>query len=260
MYGHEVYTDYNKEGEEVEKICIIPLYAPTERRGEPYRVFFYKNEDGTKWHYNPIKSLKGLVSGQIKSHHKGRSIFICDYCLNYFGTQELLDEHEECCSQHKAVRTILPELGKDILRFRNIQNCIECPIKFYVDTKSTLRPISEMRGETRLYQRHKMSAFCLLPVLRIEDNTIPIDPVEALGDDDNVDVSKILVEELVGKTKEVYERFKVPTKMKFDETARLSFENATRCYACGWRLEDDKVRDHDHLREGIGEHFIRSVT
>ena len=201
VYGHEVYTKLEK-GIEVEKIRIIPLYVPTERREKVYHIFFYKNEDGTKWHYNPITSLRGLVSSQVRSHHKGRGIFICDYCLNYFGTQELLDKHEEICSQYKAVRTIFPEPGKnDILKFKNIQDCIECPIKFYVDTESILEPIDEMRGKTKLYQRHKTSAFYLYPVLRIGDDSVTIHPVEAKGSDDNDNVNRILVEKLIEKTR-----------------------------------------------------------
>ena len=35
--------------------------------------------------------------------------------------------------------------------------------------------------------------------------------------------------------------------MKFDEIARISFESATKCYACGDELKGDKVRDHCHL-------------
>ena len=90
-----------------------------------------------------------------------------------------------------------------------------------------------MRGKTKLYQRHKTSAFYLYPVLRIGDDSVTIDPAEAIGDDDNDDVNKILVEKLMEKAKEVYEKFKVPVKMKFDETARISFESATKCMRVG---------------------------
>ena len=77
-----------------------------------------------------------------------------------FSTQALLDNHEEICSQYKAVKTMFPEPGKnDILSFKNVQNCIECPIKVYIDTESILRPINEIHGETKSYHRHKMFAF-----------------------------------------------------------------------------------------------------
>ena len=140
VYGHEIHKEFFKGVEVDRRRIIIPLYVPTERRETIYRIFIYKNEDGTKWHYNPITNLRALVYGQVRSHNKGTGIFICDYCLNYFGTQKLLDEHEEICSQYKAVKTIYPEPGKnDILRFKNIQNCIKCPIKFYMDTESILQ-------------------------------------------------------------------------------------------------------------------------
>ena len=35
--------------------------------------------------------------------------------------------------------------------------------------------------------------------------------------------------------------------MIFDETAKISFESATKCYACGQKLNDEKVRDHCHF-------------
>ena len=92
-----------------------------------------------------------------------------------------------------------------------------------------------------------MLAFYIYPVLRIGDDSVTIEPAEAIGSDDNDDVAKILVKKLEEKAKEVYEKFKVPVKMKFDETAKISFENATNCYACGKKLEGDKVHDHDHF-------------
>lgn len=251
VFGHEVYTEFEK-GEEVEKIRIIPLYVPTERCENVYRLFFFKEvngtewQDGTKWHYCAITNLAGLVSRQVRNHHKNRGIFICDYCLNYFCTQELLNKHEKSCSQYKAVRTILPEPGKNVLNFKNIQNCIECPVKFYFDTESILKHIDEMRGKTRLYQRHRMSAFYLYPVLRIEDD-VSIDPIAYIAKDEDDEVDRILVEKMIEKVKEVYERFKVPIKMKFDDNARICYESATVCYACGKKFNDDKVRDHCHF-------------
>ena len=116
-----------------------------------------------------------------------------------------------------------------------------------MDTESILQPIDETKGKTKLFQRHKMSAFYLYPVLRIGDDSVTIEPTEAIGNDENDNIAKILVEKLEEKAKEVYRKFKDPIKMVFDETARVSFESATHCYACGQKLNDDKVRDHDHF-------------
>ena len=116
-----------------------------------------------------------------------------------------------------------------------------------MDTESILQPVNETRGETKLFQRHKMSAFYLYLVLRIGDESVTIDPAEAIGSDETDDVARILVKKLEEKSKEVYEKFKVPVKMVFDETAKISFESATKCYACGQKLKGDKVRDHCHF-------------
>ena len=110
-----------------------------------------------------------------------------------------------------------------------------------------MQPVDETHGKTKLFQRHKTSAFYIYPVLRIGDESVTIEPVEAIGNNETDDIAKILGEKLEEKAKEVYERFNVPVKMIFDETARISFESARNCYACGQKLNDDKVRDHDHF-------------
>ena len=167
---------------------------------------------------------------------------MCDYCLNHFGRQDLLDKCEESCSKYKAVKTEYPKPGENILKFKNIQNCLECPIKFYFDTESILRPIDEIRGGTKLCQRHVMSAFCLYPVSRVEG--LSMEPITYVAKDEHDEVDRILVEKMVEIAKKVYENFKIPAKMIFDEDARKLHESATTCFACGKEFDGDKVRDH----------------
>ena len=80
------------------------------------RLFFYKNEDGTKSHYNTVKDMSRLVSSQYSKKRARR--YICDYCLNPFGRQDLLDKHLEYCSKHDAVNTIMPKQARNILKFK----------------------------------------------------------------------------------------------------------------------------------------------
>ena len=232
VFGHEVFEVL--AGNKVKrKIRIIPLYVPTERYERIVRLFFVKNKEGES-HYCTVTNMSGLVSKQV-SKHKGK-IYVCDYCLNHFGTRKLLDKHEESCSKYKAVKTEYPKPGENILRFKNIQNCLECPIKFYFDTESILKPISEMRGKTKLYQRHVMSAFCLYPVSRVEG--FSMDPITYVAKDEHDEVGRILVERMVETAKKVYEKFKIPAKMIFDEDARKD---------CKKKLDGNKVRDHCHF-------------
>ena len=177
-----------------------------------------------------------------KEHKK----YVCDYCLNYFGStgsQDLLDSHAEYCSKHDAVNTILPEPGKNILRFKIIQNRVECPVKIYADFESFLIPIDKTSGNTKLYQQHVPSAFCMYVVSRVPG--FSVDPVIYVKQGDE-DVDKVFVEKLEDLTKSIYERFKVSVPMVFDEEARRLHESQNECYACNTPFNGDKVRDHCH--------------
>ena len=129
VFGHE---------ESETGINIIPLYVPKVRCENTIRLFFLK--EGENSHYCVIR-MSRLISSQVSKNRHTK--YVCDYCLNYFGSQEALDKHMESCSKHKAVNTRLPESGENILKFKNIQNCVECPIKIYADTESILRNIDE---------------------------------------------------------------------------------------------------------------------
>ena len=231
VFGHES----SKTG-----ININPLYVPTKRREKVVRLFFFKS--GKNSHYSVIRSMTRLISKQVSKNTKEK--YVCDYCLNYFGKQNLLDKHTESCSKHNAVNTILPKPGKDALKFTNIQNCVECPIKIYADTESFLTTIDETLGETKLYLRHVVSTLCIYVVSRVEE--FSMDPVTYTMKDEQDEVDKIFEEKLEEVTKKIYETFKTSIPMIFNDTARKLHECLTVCFACGEELGSDKVRDHCH--------------
>ena len=231
VFGHETVEEETR---------IIPLYVPTERREKVVRLFFFKS--GKNSHYCVIKSMSRLISKQTSAHHGKK--YVCDYCLNYFGSQKVLDKHTESCSKHEAVNTVLPKPGENILKFKNIQNCVECPIKIYADTESFLTTIDKTSGETKLYQRHVMSTFCLYVVSRVKG--FSMDPVTYVMKDERDKVDKIFAEKLEETTKKIYETFKTFVLMIFDDDARKLHESLTVCFACGEKLGRDKVRDHCH--------------
>ena len=144
----------------------------------------------------------------------------------------------------------MPVPGRNTLRFKNIQNAVECPIKIYADFKSFLKPIDEVRGETRLHQWHISSAFCLYVVSRVEG--FFMDQITHVCQGENDEVDRVFVkkfEEVMGK---IYETFKEERSMIFDETARELRESQDSCYACGEKFvekdpERRKVRDHCHF-------------
>ena len=121
VFGHEAVMN---------NTYIIPLYVLTERREKVVRLFFLKDLDwdGIVSHYCVIKDMSRLVGSQAST--KKEKKYVCDFCLNMFGSQELLDEHTEYCSKHYAVNTVMPKPEMNTLKFKNIQNSVECPVKF----------------------------------------------------------------------------------------------------------------------------------
>ena len=78
-----------------------------------------------------------------------------------------------------------------------------------------------------------------------------MDPVSYVCQNENDDVAKIFVEKLEKVAKKIYETFKEPKPMIFDEKAKKLHESQKECYACGGGfcsggLEYRKVRDHCH--------------
>ena len=163
-----------------------------------------------------------------------RTKYVCGYCLNYFTSQNVLDKHTESCSKYKAVKTEFPKPGENILKFKNIQNCLECPIKIFFDTESILRNIDETRGKTKLHQQHVMSAFCLYPVSRVEG--FSMEPVTYVMKNEHDEVDKIFMENLEEIARKVYENFKTSVPMVFDEDARKLYDKFNRVFCLRKRL------------------------
>ena len=221
---------------------IIPLYVPRDRRETVVRLFFQRSKNGQKSHYSIVRNMSRLVSSQVsKKEHKK---FVCDYCLNSFGTEDLLSKHEEYCSKYDAVNTILPEPGKNILKFKNIQNQVMCPIKIVADFESLLETTDVTHGKTKLYQKHTPSAFCFYVVSRVKG--FEMDPVTYVKQGEE-GVSEIFTRKLEETTKKIYKRFKKSVPMIFDDTARKLHDAQNECYACAKAFENDKVRDHCHF-------------
>ena len=120
---------------------IFPLYVPTDRREKVVQLFFQKTE--TNSHYCVIKSMSRLIANQVST--KKQKKYVCDFCLTAFGTEDLLLKHEEYCREHDCVNTTFPKPGENILKFKNYQNAIECPIKIFADFESLLEPTDKIK-------------------------------------------------------------------------------------------------------------------
>ena len=121
------------------------------------------------------------------------------------------------------VNTIFSNPGvNDVLRFKNVQNQVKCPIKIYVDFESLLIPIDDTSGHTKLYQKHVPVAFCIYVVSRIEGFSMK--PITYLGEG----AAKKFVSWIEQIAKRIFRKFENTVPMIFDEEAK-SFTSRNMC-------------------------------
>ena len=94
-------------------------------------------EKNNKKHYCLIKSMSRLFASQC-SKRKSK-IYICNYCLQRFGKEEILKDHLEYCSKHKCGKTVFPKKG-EILKFKNFERMHGVPFIIYADFECYLEP------------------------------------------------------------------------------------------------------------------------
>ena len=89
-------------------------------------------ENGVK-HYTWVKNRNALLASQV-SNHKERS-YLCDRCLNPFWCEKSLNNHLEYCSNHEAVKIVMPDEGT-MLMFKDYQRSERVPFMICADTES----------------------------------------------------------------------------------------------------------------------------
>ncbi|KAJ8916479.1 hypothetical protein NQ315_014699 [Exocentrus adspersus] len=105
------------------------------------------------YHYCLIKNLSQLVSSQLSQHK--RKTFICDICLNYFSSDEVLQEHVIRCRQHNDCKISFS--SEKFIYFKNFVNKEPLPFIIYADFESLLEPFNEKQDltkKTSRYQKH----------------------------------------------------------------------------------------------------------
>ena len=206
--------------------------------------------DGEKKHYCLIKSMSRLLSAQIsKDQHKK---FFCLRCLNPFGTQELLNKHEEYCSDNEAVRIEMP--GENtVIGFKNHYRKIRHPFVIYADFESVIEPIDTTQPDpkkcyTNKIQMHKPSSFCYCIKSAFDESVYPTQYHDYIATSDDDDVAQKFVDSLADEIKKIYKMFKIPKKMIFKDEDRHKYKISDWCWICEGLFTDKdyKVRDHCH--------------
>ena len=200
--------------------------------------------------YIAVKSLKRLCRG-ITSNHDGD--FYCLNCLHSFRTDDRLKEHARLCESHEPFEPIMPNEGKNIIRYNwgekslpvaniiyfdlevlqmNNDSCSNNPRRSYTERKVTHEVCGYSFNLVRTYNKN------ILKTYRGKDC------MEKFTEDLNTLAMKIIntpKKEMIPLTKieeRLYETCKYCHKCKkkfcYDESDKEKY------------IKYRKVRDHDH--------------
>ncbi|KAK4883177.1 hypothetical protein RN001_006496 [Aquatica leii] len=76
------------------------------------------SEEQLLFHFTWIKNLSALLSKQLST--RNHKIFICERCLNYFRTRDILEKHKTYCMNSNKCCVRLPKQSEKYLSFKII--------------------------------------------------------------------------------------------------------------------------------------------
>jgi len=223
---------------------LYPLHV-SKREGRAIDLLLINDrKEPEKTHYVWIKDLARML--YKNSNHKERK-HPFRRCLHIFSTEKLLEDHKNDCQgiDGKPQRTIMPEEGKNILKFTNYHKQMRAPFIIYADFEA-LDILVEgcacdpRKSYTRQIAKQTPCSYCYV-VVRCDG--VAKAPALYRGENAVEHFLASLQVELV----EINEVFRKPADMIMTANDFQSFANATDCHICGEELDHDKVRDHCHI-------------
>ena len=206
-------------------------------------IFLLIKEEGVN-HYCLVKNLSRLLSSQV-SKHDGKKYF-CMRCLKPFNNQKALDKHEGYCSNHEAVKIIMPKKGT-MLRFENYHRGEKVPFVIYADFKSCIKSIDTCdpnpeNSYTKQYQKHKPISFYYYIKSFDSEVSLPIKERSYTGKNADRVFLKYLEEDI--KMIANIEK----KEIIFGEKEKERYNEETRCWICRGEFgeNEEKVKDHCH--------------
>ncbi|KAK9878806.1 hypothetical protein WA026_003644 [Henosepilachna vigintioctopunctata] len=190
-----------------------------------------------RYHFVWIKNLSRLVSSQL-SKEKNRK-FICDRCLRYFRSEEKLKSHSEDCGKMNETAIRMPEIGNNILKFKNHKNKEKVPFIIYADLESILKPDNTKNN----YQEHRAAAVGYYVKCSYDDT------LSFYRSYRGPNCMKWFAEEINQFAADVETVFLCPYDIDMTNQQEIEFQKATHCHICEdiFKPDDKKVRDHNHL-------------
>ena len=106
------------------------------KRGKAINLLMLDNKIG--YHYVLIKDLNRFLGKGSDMPKK-----ICPYCCHGFDKRYLkkgqMKEHMDECFKYKGTKVIMPEKGKNEIKFMNYSQQLESPYTMYADFEAVIK-------------------------------------------------------------------------------------------------------------------------
>jgi hypothetical protein len=229
-----------------------PVYQDKHNLDCPNKVYHLLLEQGNKRHFVYIKNISGLCPYTDKSK---TTQFLCPNCMNWFRSQEKLNEHEENshCLKNECCKITMPPKHdkngeKPCLKFSAFQKINRLPFMFEFDIESDLVSVDDPENSNRINQ-HIPNSVCGHFYSDFGDRETKV----FYGQTCVVE----FLEWMVSKEEYILKKMIQNEKMKMTEEDEKSHQKAKTCYLCkqpfptGYNPKENKalfkVRDHDHF-------------
>ena len=215
--------------------------------GTKHNIVLLLIKDAENSHYCLVKNLSALITSQINNHKGSRNF--CLNCFNGFNTIDSLNNHKEYCYNNECVKIVM-EPPNTYLEFKNLHHSVKAPFVIYADFESLIKPLDVCdpdpnKSYTKKYQKHEPVSFSYY--IKSFDESVYESRVRSYTKEkpEDADAMDIFIEWL---EKDVKEISKLGNKtMIFTEEDKKQFNEASYCWICEKKLENDRVRDHCHF-------------
>jgi RNase H-fold protein (predicted Holliday junction resolvase) len=155
VFGIEEVMETDPDGDRLLSTKYVQLLTePTEEYEKVINLFWHDN------HFSVVKCLSRLLSSQVSGSK--RMEHFCPYCLDHFGTRQLMVKHIRDCLERGRQRTIFPkaegetkedgtiQAGKPTTMFKNHKHTTDVPFSIQADIECMIVNIPDETGKTRM--------------------------------------------------------------------------------------------------------------
>jgi hypothetical protein len=253
----ETIIDYGINVFYYDNTTIYPVLNTHRRDDKIINLLMIK--DGLKEHYVYIKKLDILISKNRfdeDGKHVSKVAYPCPNCLHSFSSKSLLTKHREGgCDLFEPTKTVLPQMIHDkekdtyttpTIEFNHHTRKFKAPVVIYADFETLCQKIDhehdDSKSGTTKYIKQEPCGYAFNIVSDYPELNLGLQ----LYRGENT-VNHFL-RKLVDYGDRIRDILDINRPMIITPKQEREFQKATCCHICGGEIiNDDRVRDHDHL-------------